>query len=156
MLRVIPWKTEILEDLTNQTVELNSKAEFKCAVSLPNIHLDEVSWFFNDSKVSLDDDRFTYSVEDEYIHSFAILRVEENDINARVRFETRDVKSDAELLVYIPPSPPKHVRIVKAKHDWAILQWDEPEVRGSLPVVGYVMEVRVESEKWRPIGPQPG
>ena len=46
------------------------------------------------------------------------------------------------------------MRIVKAKHDWAILQWDEPEVRGSLPVIGYVMEVRVESEKWRPIGPQ--
>ena len=70
-----------------------------------------------------------------------------------IRFEVRDVKSDATLLVYIPPSPPKHVRIVKAKHDWAILQWDAPSTLGSLPIIGYVLEVRVEDQKWAPIGP---
>ena len=117
MLRVIPWKTEILEDLTNQTVELNSKAEFKCAVSLPNISLDEVSWYFNDEKVSLDDERFTYNVEDEYIHAFSLLRAEEGDINARVRFETRDVKSEAELLVYIPPRKVENLTTTLAEID---------------------------------------
>ena len=117
MLRVIPWKTEILEDLTNQTVELNSKAEFKCAVSLPNISLDEVSWYFNDEKVSVDDERFTYNVEDEYIHAFSLLRAEEGDINARVRFETRDVKSEAELLVYIPPRKVENLTTTFAEID---------------------------------------
>jgi hypothetical protein len=70
-----------------------------------------------------------------------------------VRFEVRGVKTEAKLLVYIPPSPPKHVRIVSAKHDWAILQWDVPAIRGSLPIIGYILEARIEDEKtWVPIG----
>ena len=153
MLRVIPWKTEIIEELKTQTAELNAKAEFKCAVSIPNIKLDEVEWYWNDELVK-NDDRFSYGVCDEYIHFCNIMRVEEEMVNGNIRFEVRDAKSEANLLVYIPPSPPKHVRIVKAKHDWAILQWDAPDTRGSLPIIGYVLECRVEDEKWAAIGPE--
>lgn len=42
---------------------------------------------------------------------------------------------------------------MSAKHDWAILQWDEPEVRGSLPIIGYILECKIEDAKWAQMGP---
>jgi hypothetical protein len=85
MLRVIPWKTEILEDLINQTAELNSKAEFKCAVSLPSIKLEEVDWFWNGQKISNDDETYSYGIEDDYVHYLNILRVEEEMVDGKLK-----------------------------------------------------------------------
>ena len=99
MLRVIPWKTEIIEELSPVTAELNSKAEFKCAVSLPNIKIEEVSWFWNEELVSLDDDNFNYGIDDEYVHYCSILRVDEGMVGGKMRFAVRDAVSEADLRV---------------------------------------------------------
>ena len=157
MLRVLPWKTQIVDELEPKTGELNSKAEFMASVSLPspsNIKPEEIEWFFDNEKVESEDERFSTNVLEEHLHTFTILKIEEEMMNKDVTLRIRDAETTAQLLVYIPPSPPKHVRIVSAKHDWAILQWDEPEARGSLPIIGYILECKVESGQWTQIGPE--
>ena len=89
MLRVIPWKTEIIEHLKTQTAELNAKAEFKCALSLPNIKLEEVEWYWNEERVLQTDDKFTYGIDDEYIHYCHINRVEEEMLNGKTSLRHR-------------------------------------------------------------------
>jgi len=157
MLRVLPWKTQIVDELEPKTGELNSKAEFMASVSLPspsNIKPEEIEWFFDNEKVESEDERFSTNVLEEHLHTFTVLKIEEEMMNKDVTLRIRDAETTAQLLVYIPPSPPKHVRIVSAKHDWAILQWDEPEARGSLPIIGYILECKVESGQWSQIGPE--
>ena len=158
MLRVLPWKTQIIDQLEDQTGELNSKVNFTAAISLPspaNIKPDEIEWYFGGELVDFaNDDRFSASVFDEYVHTFSILRTEEAMMNKQIALQVRDARTEATLVVYVPPSPPHHVRIVAAKHDWAILQWDEPQVLGSLPIIGYILECRVEDGKWSQFGPE--
>ena len=158
MLRVLPWKTSIIDNLDDQTGELNSKVNFAAAISLPspaNVKPDEVEWYFGGDLVDFEtDDRFTKSVTDDYVHQFTILRIEEAMMNKQVALQVRDARTEASLVVYVPPSPPHHVRIVSAKQDWAILQWDEPQILGSLPIIGYILECRVEDGKWAQVGPE--
>lgn len=90
MLRVLPWKTQLLTPLVTKTGELNSKVEFQAQVSLPapsNIKMDEIEWYFDGDRITSDESSpfITNILDDGYTHSLLINKIAEEMMNKEVR-----------------------------------------------------------------------